>query len=64
MDSATSGLPFDDIRRLLADLPGPDEDARRAVQARDAVLTKPAGSLGKLEEIFPGPGGRAPNAYA
>ena len=51
MNSATTGLPFDDIRRLLADLPGPDEDARRAVMARDAVLTKPAGSLGKLEEI-------------
>jgi nicotinate-nucleotide--dimethylbenzimidazole phosphoribosyltransferase len=51
MTAAVAGLPFDDIRRLLADLPGPDENARLAVIARDAVLTKPAGSLGKLEEI-------------
>lgn len=51
MPTAVTGLPFDDIRRLLADLPGPDEAARAAVIARDAVLTKPAGSLGGLEEI-------------
>ncbi len=51
MIAATTGLPFDDIRRLLADLPGPDEAARHAVMARDAMLTKPAGSLGRLEEI-------------
>ena len=46
-----AGLPFDDVRRLLAELPGPDEMAREAVMGRDAILTKPAGSLGKLEEI-------------
>ncbi len=51
MSSAPTGQPFDDIRRLLAALPGPDEDARAAVAARDAMLTKPAGSLGRLEEI-------------
>lgn len=51
MISAASGLPFDDIRRLLANLPGPDEAARAAVAERDSVLTKPAGSLGRLEEI-------------
>ncbi len=51
MIRAASGLPFDDIRRLIADLPGPDEAARAAVAARDAMLTKPAGSLGRLEEI-------------
>lgn len=32
-------------------LPAPDNAARDAVWARDAQLTKPAGSLGKLEEI-------------
>ena len=51
MIASATGLPFDDIRRLLADLPGPDEEARSAALARDAVLTKPAGSLGRLEEI-------------
>ena len=47
----TSGLPFDDFRLLLQTLPGPDEAAVAAVRARDAVLTKPRGALGRLEEI-------------
>lgn len=47
----TSGLPFDSIRDLLASLPGPDEAAVAAVRERDAQLTKPAGALGRLEEI-------------
>src|SRR5260370_701157 len=41
--------PLDDIRALLKSMPGPDEAARAAVRARDAELTKPAGSLGRLE---------------
>jgi len=49
--AAPSGIPFDDIRALIASLPGPDLDAVAAVRARDAVLTKPAGSLGRLEEL-------------
>jgi nicotinate-nucleotide--dimethylbenzimidazole phosphoribosyltransferase len=47
----SSGLPFDDFRALIAKLPGPDEAAVAAIRARDAVLTKPAGSLGRLESI-------------
>lgn len=47
----TSGLPFDDFRNLLNNLPGPDEAAVAAVRERDAQLTKPAGALGRLEEI-------------
>ncbi|MCE4222708.1 nicotinate-nucleotide--dimethylbenzimidazole phosphoribosyltransferase [Methylobacterium sp. C25] len=43
--------PFADIRRLVAEMPGPDEDALAAVRARDAVLTKPGGSLGRLEDL-------------
>jgi nicotinate-nucleotide--dimethylbenzimidazole phosphoribosyltransferase len=46
-----SGLPFEDVRKLLRELPGPDEDAAAAVAERDAQLTKPPGSLGRLEEI-------------
>ncbi len=42
---------FDEIRRLLRDLPGPDLAAGAAAVARDAQLTKPAGALGRLEEI-------------
>lgn len=48
---STSAIPFDDIRALVRDMPGPDEAAAAAVRARDATLTKPPGSLGRLEEI-------------
>jgi nicotinate-nucleotide--dimethylbenzimidazole phosphoribosyltransferase len=46
-----SGLPFDDIRALVGMIRGPDDAAIAAVTARDAQLTKPAGSLGRLEQI-------------
>lgn len=48
---SVSGLPFDDIRGMIAGMPGPDMAAANAVRARDKELTKPAGSLGRLEEI-------------
>jgi nicotinate-nucleotide--dimethylbenzimidazole phosphoribosyltransferase len=48
---ATRTAPFDDIRRLVAAMPGPDLKAAAAVRERDAQLTKPPGSLGRLEEI-------------
>jgi nicotinate-nucleotide--dimethylbenzimidazole phosphoribosyltransferase len=47
----TSGLPFDDFRALISNLPGPDENAIAAVRRRDPFLTKPPGALGKLEMI-------------
>lgn len=43
--------PLDDIRALIAAMPGADANAVAAVAARDAQLTKPAGSLGRLEDI-------------
>lgn len=43
--------PFDDFRALLPLLPEISETAVAAVRARDARLTKPAGALGRLEEI-------------
>lgn len=46
-----TGLPFDDIRRLLPLMPEADRGAAEAVSRRDAELTKPAGSLGRLEDI-------------
>jgi nicotinate-nucleotide--dimethylbenzimidazole phosphoribosyltransferase len=49
MDAA--GRPFDDIRDLIRSLPGPDEAALAAVRTREGQLTKPAGSLGRLENI-------------
>lgn len=51
MHRAATGLPFDDIRRLLADMPGPDLAARRAAEERQGQLVKPPGALGRLEEI-------------
>jgi len=48
---SASGLPFDDFRELLRNLPGPDSTALVAARERDAQLTKPPGALGRLEEI-------------
>src|SRR3954469_11753074 len=44
-------MPFDGIRQLVADMPGPDTASATVVRARNARLTKPLGSLGRLEEI-------------
>ncbi len=43
--------PFDDIRALLGKMPKADQAARAAAREREGQLTKPAGSLGRLEEI-------------
>ena len=51
MTNAATGLPFDDIRNLVKDLPGPDLDAVRACRAREGQLTKPPGALGRLETL-------------
>lgn len=40
-----------EFRAALANLPAPDPAARAAAAARQAQLTKPPGSLGRLEEI-------------
>jgi nicotinate-nucleotide--dimethylbenzimidazole phosphoribosyltransferase len=42
---------LDEIRALLAHLPGPDLEAATAAALREAQLTKPAGALGRLEEL-------------
>ena len=46
-----SGLPFDDIRALLPLMPEASDRAEAAVRERQAELTKPAGSLGKLDDL-------------
>ena len=51
MTIAATGLPFDDIRKLMQDLPAADLAAAAQCKARDAQLTKPPGSLGKLESM-------------
>lgn len=46
----TTGLPFDDYRRLIAGLPGPDEAAATAVRTR-LEAAGAAASLGRLGEL-------------
>lgn len=46
-----AGLPFDDIRDLVTRTPPLDTDAVAAIRERDASLTKPLGSLGRLETL-------------
>ncbi|WP_373280280.1 nicotinate-nucleotide--dimethylbenzimidazole phosphoribosyltransferase [Palleronia aestuarii] len=41
----------EDVADALADLQEPDGQAEAAARARDAVLTKPPGALGRLEEL-------------
>lgn len=40
-----------EVRRLLADLPAADTGAAARVAARERLLTKPAGALGRLEDL-------------
>src|ERR1051325_3748125 len=42
---------LDEIRALMAHLPGPDLEAGSAAAMREGQLTKPAGALGRLEEL-------------
>jgi nicotinate-nucleotide--dimethylbenzimidazole phosphoribosyltransferase len=50
-----SSLPhvktLDDIREILKDLPPLSQDALNQAEAREVQLTKPEGSLGRLEDI-------------
>src|ERR1700733_3955057 len=45
---------LDEIRGLMAHLPGPDFEAGTAAMLRERQLTKPAGALGRLEELSQG----------
>lgn len=42
---------FAEVRALLPALPGPDQGAIAAAARREGQLTKPAGALGRLEEL-------------
>ncbi len=51
MEQNQSGAPFDDIRALFESFSDIDENCVTQVKRRDASLTKPPGSLGRLEDI-------------
>lgn len=40
-----------DLHAACVDLPPPDDTSRQAIAMREAMLTKPAGSLGRLEDL-------------
>lgn len=42
---------FAEMRRIVAEFPGPDLEAAGTTTAREGQLTKPAGALGRLEEL-------------
>ncbi|MEE2980777.1 MAG: nicotinate-nucleotide--dimethylbenzimidazole phosphoribosyltransferase, partial [Pseudomonadota bacterium] len=51
MSQISTVSSLDDVRRLMAALPGPDPDAAAAAAARESQLTKPPGALGRLENL-------------
>ncbi|HET8727940.1 MAG TPA: nicotinate-nucleotide--dimethylbenzimidazole phosphoribosyltransferase [Alphaproteobacteria bacterium] len=51
MTEAKPAVSFDEIRDLVRKLPAPDLEAGTAARLREKQLTKPAGSLGRLEDI-------------
>ncbi|MEM0936918.1 MAG: nicotinate-nucleotide--dimethylbenzimidazole phosphoribosyltransferase [Pseudomonadota bacterium] len=46
-----AAVTLDQVAALLETLPAPDTDAAAAARARQVQLTKPPGSLGRLEEL-------------
>ncbi len=48
---AQAAASFAEIRALVPELPGPDLAAGTAAAERESKLTKPAGALGRLEEL-------------
>ncbi len=51
MTDSPPAATFNEIRGLMAELPGPDLAAASATATREAQLTKPPRSLGRLEEL-------------
>jgi nicotinate-nucleotide--dimethylbenzimidazole phosphoribosyltransferase len=51
MTNSATGLPFDDIRKLVGEFDGPDARAMAQCRARESRLTKPPGALGRLEVL-------------
>ncbi|MBH67505.1 MAG: nicotinate-nucleotide--dimethylbenzimidazole phosphoribosyltransferase [Rhodospirillaceae bacterium] len=49
--SRQSIASLDEVRSLIGELPGPNLECSRAAKDHEAELTKPAGALGRLEEM-------------
>ena len=48
---AAASANLDEMRRILSVMPGPDLEAGTSATLRERQLTKPAGALGRLEEL-------------
>jgi nicotinate-nucleotide--dimethylbenzimidazole phosphoribosyltransferase len=48
---AAEDATFEDMREILKSAPGPNTESGAKAAARDATLTKPAGSLGRMEAL-------------
>jgi len=46
-----SAASFAELRRILAEFPGPDLESATKAAEREGQLTKPTGALARLEEI-------------
>ena len=44
-----SAASFAELRRILADFPGPDQESVTRAAEREGQLTKPTGALARLE---------------
>lgn len=51
MPDPQPAVTLDEMRDIVRKLPGPDLEAGTATRQRETQLTKPAGALGRLEEI-------------
>ena len=51
--TSTSAATLAEIRSVLGEFPGPNTASGEAAAAREAVLTKPPGALGRLEALTP-----------
>lgn len=49
MDNPDLTTPFQDIRRMIVSIPGPDESSQQAVRDKDSTFAKTKGSFGRLE---------------
>lgn len=51
MDARAPIASLDEMRALLRELPGPDDESLSVARSREMHLTKPARSLGRLEDL-------------
>ncbi len=51
MKESSTNMKFDEIREIIANLPGPNRTAAAQARERENMLVKPPGALGRLEAL-------------